>query len=135
MMIQYRYFSWSPPHLSAAEEIELGRLIATHGREEFVRDFRERMEKGHLKNRPAPTGIAAWPKEVRYMILVVLFGVGAIYIVRAGLMEQAVGTCVPIIVIVSLVYYGSMFFAMRRFNRWLDRLIARYAESVAKGTK
>jgi hypothetical protein len=131
MIVQYAYISWSPPRLMEQEELELGRRIAQVGREQFEREFRESIKKAHLKNRPPRTGIAAWPEEVRYIILIVLFGAGGIFLVRAGLAEQFMARVIPLCVIVMLVYYGSVFFAVRRFNKWVDYLIAKYARQAA----
>lgn len=133
MIVQYSYISWSPPYLTEGEELELGQRIAAVGREQFEREFRESIKKAHLKNQTPKSGIAAWPEEIRYIILIVLFGVGGLFLLRAGLAEQFMARLIPVCVIVMLVYYGSVFFAVRRFNKWVDRLIAKYASHVARG--
>jgi hypothetical protein len=71
--VRYTYFTWRPPKLSESEQIELGKYISVVGRERFVEEFRERLEKPRGPVRPR-TGIAAWPKEVRCILFVVLFG-------------------------------------------------------------
>jgi hypothetical protein len=113
--------------------LELGRRIAALGREQFEREFRESIKKAHLKNQPPRTGIRAWPEEVRYAILVVLFGGMFLFLAKEGLAERFMVGVVPLVVMVALVYYGSVFFAVRRFNKWVDALIAAYAGHVARG--
>ena len=133
MIVQYSYITWSPPNLRAEDRLELGRRIAAVGREQFAKEFRESIKMAHLKNRPPRIGIAAWPEEVRYIILTVFLGGMLIFLIKVGEGERFLARFVPLAVIISLIYYGSVFFAVRRFNKWVDSLVAEYAAHAARG--
>jgi len=132
MMVRYAYFTWSPPSLSEREEIELGRRISVVGRETFAKEFRENMEKRPSPSRPR-TGIAAWPKEIRYLILIVLFGGGFIWIARQPDGGPVIAQGVVLCVMILLIYYVSMAIVMWRVNRWIDKIVSKYAAHVAAG--
>jgi phosphotransferase system glucose/maltose/N-acetylglucosamine-specific IIC component len=42
---------------------------------------------------------------------------------------------IPLMVIVLAIYFVSFYFATRKFEKWIDRLVARYAAHVARGGK
>ena len=132
MMVRYAYFTWSPPHLSERDEIELGRRISVLGREMFIKELRENLEKRPGPPRPR-TGIAAWPKEIRYLILIVLFGGGFIWIAQQPDGGPVIARGVILCVIILLIYYASMAIVMWRVNRWVDSIISNYAAHVAAG--
>src|SRR5208282_5914700 len=106
MMVRYAYFTWSPPRLPEREEIELGRHISVVGRDRFIQEFRENMEKRRVPSQPR-TGIAAWPKEIRYLILIVLLGGGFTWIARQPDGGPVIVRGVVLCVFIGLIYYGS----------------------------
>jgi len=135
MVVQYKYITWNPPNLTQAEELELGREIALVGREHFVREFRKSINRG--KPQQQKTGIAAWPTGARWTFLVVfgglmLFGLSQMTDRDWGDMARHI---IPIMVIVFSIYFASVYFATRKFERWIDRLVARYAAHVASRDK
>jgi hypothetical protein len=128
MMVQYSYVTWSPPSLTESQELELGRQIALVGREHFVREFRKSIGKSQ---QPRKGGIADWPPAARWAFIVV-FG-GFILFGLAQMDESAWRGLVALLVMVLGIYFVSVYFATRKFERWIDRLVARYAAHVARG--
>jgi len=135
MIVNYPYISWSAPSLTEREELELGRRIAEVGEKQFEREFRESIRRARLKNQPPRTGIAAWPEEIRYSILALLLVGGGISLVCAGLVRQFIGRAIPLCLAGVIIYYGSVFLAVRRFNKWVHSLVAKYAKHVAMGNQ
>jgi hypothetical protein len=101
----------------------LGRQIAAQGRESFVADFRKNIgkTKGHAQ-RPPPT-----PLKIFFAIIffVVCFAV----IISAGLFP----VCAVLIIFVTGIYLVSLHLATRKFEKWVDMLISKYAAYVARG--
>ena len=132
MLVQYQYVTWSPPNLTDADELELGRQIALLGREHFVRDFRPSIGKAK-PNHQRQGGIGSWPPFARWAYITVfsslcLFGLALMdWRARRGLFAA--------IVMVLGIYFVSVYFATRKFEKWIDRLVARYAAHVARGGK
>jgi hypothetical protein len=63
---------------------------------------------------------------------VVVLGGMLFLIFMSGLGGGFLVTAVPVCVMVMLIYYGSVFFAVRRFNRRADYLIGKYAAHAAR---
>ena len=133
MIVQYQYITWNPPHLTEAEELEFGRQIALVGREHFVREFRKSI--GKTKPQQEKTGIAAWSPGARWTFIVVFGG-----IMLFGLTQMTerdwghlFARMIPLMVIVLGIYFVSVYFATRKFGKWIDHLVARYAAHVARG--
>ena len=121
--IRYSYISWEPPKLTDEEELAMGREIAAQGREHFVAEFRKSIgrRKGQPERQPAA------PLKIFGAIL--FFVVGISFIVAVGMGPFLVFG----IVVITGIYLLSMHFATRKFERWIDHLVAKYAAYVAKG--
>jgi Flp pilus assembly protein TadB len=123
--VKYSYVTWDPPYLSEEEELALGRQIAAQGREQFVAEFRKRMwkRKGQPKSQPAS------PLKIFFAILFFIACISFIVAVGKGPL------LVFLLVMVLGIYFVSMHFATRKFEKWVDRLVAKYAAHVAKGSQ
>ena len=135
MIVQYQYVTWSPANLTDEEELELGRQIALVGRDHFVRDFRKSI--GKTKPQQQKTGIAAWSPGARWSFIIVF---GGLMLYGLTLMTERdwgrlFARLIPLMVIVLGIYFVSVHFATRKFERWIDRLVGRYAAHVARGGK
>ncbi len=130
--VQYAYITWKPPKLTEEQGLELGKRISAIGKEQFEAEFRQSIRAAQLDGRPPRTGVAAWPEEVRYIILTIWLGGMLIVLIRLHEAERFLAALVPICMIVLLVYYGSIFLAVRRHNKWANDLVARYARHVAR---
>ena len=133
MIVQYQYVTWSPPNLTADEELEFGRQIALVGREHFVREFRKSIAKA--KPQAQKTGITSWPPAGRWAFVIIfggfiLFGLS---LMTGSDWGRLFGRMIPLLVIVLGIYFVSVHFATRRFEKWIDSLVARYAAHVARG--
>ncbi len=122
MMVPYSYLTWSPPHLSDEEELALGRQIAIQGREHFVAEFRKSI--GKPKGQPEPP-----PATPLRIFIAIIFVVGGLwFIASVGMFPQVA----VLIVIITGIYLVSMHFATRKFEKWIDQLVAKYAAHVAR---
>ena len=121
--VRYSYVTWNPPHLTNEEELALGRQIAAQGRESFVADFRKNIgkPKGQVERKPAT--------PLKMFFAIIFFVVCFAVIIGAGLFPF----CAVIIIFITGIYLVSMHFATRKFEKWVDMLIAKYAAYVAKG--
>ena len=125
MMVPYRYITWRPPHLADEEELELGRQIAVQGREHFVAAFRKSIAK--------PTGQPERPPASPLTIFfAILFFVVCFWVIISTGMFPHVAV---LLVMFSGIYLVSVHFATRKFENWIDRLVAKYAAHVARGNK
>jgi len=123
--VRYSYVTWNPPHLTEDEELSLGRQIAAQGREHFVTEFRKSIgkPKGQQQRQPA--------SPLKIFFAIIFFVVCFAVIIGAGLFP----VCAVLIIFVTGIYLVSVHFATRKFEKWTDRLIARYAAHVARGGK
>ena len=132
MYVAYYLFNWKRPRLSEADEIELGRQIALHGREHFITDFRRSMRRFPKKERKE------WsPGKILLFILVSgvclsgLISMDMSDYKRLGLKLLFVGG--PAIVICLFFTHMSMRSSEKELREWMDYLVAKYA-SVSEQT-
>jgi Flp pilus assembly protein TadB len=118
---QYTLISWSPPRLTEIEELELGQQIAIEGREKWVSEFKKsagRVKPKKSDNKPMAS------------LLAIGFLIGCVWvIVDAGMFPQ----CAVLVAVVVGIYFVSLHFATRRFEKWVDRLVGKYAAYIARG--
>jgi hypothetical protein len=128
MIVQYQYVTWSPPSLTDEEELEYGRQIALVGREHFVREFRKSILGSQ---QPKEGGISSWHPAARWaftaaFVSLMLFGL--------TLMNERQWSGMIMLMIMALaIYFVSAYFAARKYEKWIDHLVARYAAHVARG--
>ena len=152
MIVQYQYITWNPPHLTDEEELELGRQIALVGREHFVREFRKSIGKSAAQayqarqSSPTPARDDADLSPLRrtlkaldnglqwagVVFIVVMVVVGLVLMTGRDL-EQIFARMIPVMLIVLAIWFGSVHIATRKFERWIDHLVAKYAAHVARG--
>jgi len=121
--------TWNPPLLTPEQELEFGRQIALVGREHFVRDFRNSI--GKTKPPQEKAGIAAWPPIVRWAFVIV---VGAFLLFGLTLMtDRDWSRLFAYLIFIVGVYLVSVYLATRKFEKWIDGLVAKYAAHVARG--
>lgn len=135
MIVQYQYVIWSPPQLTEAQELELGRQIALVGRDHFVREFRKSIGKTKVGRKK--TGIAAWPSGARWAFIVVFGGLmlfGALQMTGRE-WGQLFARMIVLSVFVLAIWFVSVYLAAQKFERWIDHLVAKYAAHVARGEK
>lgn len=125
MIVSYSYVTWDPPHLTADEELSLGREIAIKGREQFVAEFRANIGK-------QPSDQQGQPASPLRVFVTIIFLVGCLAVIVSAGMFLPVAV---IIVFVTGIYLVSVHIATRKFEKWVDRLIARYAAHIALGGK
>ena len=130
--VQYRYVTWSPPYLTEEQQLELGRQIALQGRDHWVREFRESIGKPKPdEQRPKPSAGAFY--------FGILFLAGMIYFYaftedgRQLAARKLLPALIPIMIIAMSIWFGSVYLATRRFEKWVDSLVAKYAAHVARG--
>ncbi|MBI4325415.1 MAG: hypothetical protein HY674_09140 [Chloroflexi bacterium] len=115
--------------MAPKDAIELGRQIAMHGRENFVREFRKSLGKAEPQQQQS--GIQKWPAPARYALLVAVFALCLFGLVSMTALEWGL---LLLLMVMALGIYGmSAWIAYRRFCRWVDYLIANYAAHVARG--
>jgi len=115
--------------LPQEEALDLGRQIAMHGRENFVREFRKSL--GKPKHQQQPSGIQKWPAPARYAFIVAILALCLFGLVSMPAREW---TRLLVLVVMVMAIYGiSAWIAYRRFCNWVDYLIANYAAHVARG--
>lgn len=156
MIVQYQYITWNPPHLTEEQELELGRQIALVGREHFVREFRKSIGKSAAQahqarqSSPPPARDAAASSPLRrtlkaldnglqwagVVFIVALVVVGLVMMTGRDLEQifaRMIPVMIPAMIIVLGIWFGSVYFATRKFERWIDHLVAKYAAHVARG--
>lgn len=154
MIVQYKYITWNPPYLTDEQELELGRQIALVGREHFVREFRKSISssaaqanEAHLDaiSRPTATGASSplqralkaadnglqWAGVVFFLVVVV----AGFVVMSASAWAHMFSIMIPLLVLVLCIWFVSVHFATRKFEKWVDHLVARYAAHVARGGK
>ena len=140
----YSYISWNPPKLTEQEELELGRQIAIQGREHWVKEFRRSLGKSlqeHAKKNPyeSMNYTKNWNPVVRR-----IFNVALAIMVLAGLClmsekdwkdlgARILSLLIPGAIIITAILLFSYHRATRKFDSWVDYLVAKYAAHVAKG--
>ena len=132
MIVQYQYITWNPPHLSEAEELELGRQIALVGREHFVKEFRKSIGKSAAESYQTRY---ANPSPARKAFTYIILGISAVglFLMTKKDWGNMMARLIPLLVIVLGIYLISLYLATRKFERWIDHLVARYAAHVARG--
>jgi len=157
MIVQYQYITWSPPNLSEAEEVELGRQIALVGREHFVREFRKSIGKTAASvsqarhpdfsltpqqnnSSPVRKAFKAIDQGLQWAGVFFILGlivVGIVILTLKGdwgnLLARVMIAAIPVIIVVVGIYLASVYLATQKFEKWIDHLVARYAAYVARG--
>ncbi len=133
MIVQYQYILWNPPHLTEAEELEFGRRIALVGRDHFVREFRESI--GKAKPHQPKTDTPALSPGAAWACLIVVGGLSLFGLTSMTEREwrRMSFLIILVMVIVLSIYFGSVYLATRKFELWIDKLVAKYAAHVARG--
>ena len=116
-MLRYYLYFWTPPVLTAAQEIEAGRSIVMEGREKFLK-----------RTAPFNDAMRVLPRD---------FGPGrwiAIAIFAALMIPTLIAFWLPIFIGVAIIgsYSGGTLALSRYYHRrWADQMIAKYAAHAA----
>lgn len=122
-MVTYAaYFTWSPPTLTEAEEIEFGRQIALHGEDSFKKQFWESFSKAKFTKDQGKAGPGFW------IFLGALITLGVVFLPARELLASLVAGIMAGVILGVSAMIGYM-----RFQSWLNRLKSKYAAYVAKG--
>jgi hypothetical protein len=151
VQVQYHYITWNPPHLTEAEELELGRQIALVGREHFVSEFRKSIGKSaaqayqsrqndstpareNASSSPLRRAVKAVYNGLQWvgLILLIVMVVTGLVLMTGRDWGQMFARIIPLIIIVLGILLLSVYLATRKFERWVDHLVARYAAHVAR---
>ena len=154
MIVQYQYIKWNPPHLTEAEELEFGRQIALVGREHFIREFRKSIgesAKNAHQNRhtnlatveenvsqsPFRKIIKALDNGLQWAGVVFIFGIviAGFVLMTGSDWSRIFARMVPLMIVVLGIYFVSVYLAARKFERWIDHLVSKYAAHVARDGK
>jgi Flp pilus assembly protein TadB len=119
-MIRYNIYFWFPPILTPEEEIEAGRQIAIKGREWYLSQtpYLNQHETARIENARTMT------KEQKFRLI----GIGGVFF---GLILFTVGAKFLVALLVAMpilaLIMGSLYLSRRRYHRWVDDMIAKYA--------
>jgi hypothetical protein len=123
--------SWNPPELSPEEELRLGEHIATVGRETFVAEFNKKLYRHESSSRTAESANTN-PKSVFFAAVALVL---ILFLVIAYAPEALKAQIFSAGAVVTIVWFGSIAWASHKFDRWVNRLLAQYAEHRAKSRK
>ena len=128
-VVKYSYKTWDPPKLTLEQELELGRHIAIVGRDNFVEEFNKNLYR-HNAAADVPQAKTD-PVRMFFVILifVALIFLGAVYAPNAIKAKVFV-----LFLFFILIWFGSIAWAAHKFNRWVNRIVAQYAEHQARST-
>jgi hypothetical protein len=135
MVVPITYASWKPPKLTEQEELEFGRQIALQGRKKWAKEFRKSLGKSVTKSYESMDYTKNWNPTVRR-----IFNIGMAIFILAGLClmtkddwKNLGSILIPIAIIGVAVILVSYYWTTRKFDSWVDYLVAKYATHVAKG--
>lgn len=123
MYVRYNIYLWTPPKLTAQEEIQIGRQIVLEGRDVFLQKapYLSENEQRYIesaKHRTPTQWVILW---------VIALGVAIPVLIVAWIPFLIV--LVPV-----LIFSGtSLLHARARYRNWVDEMIGKYAAYVAKG--
>ncbi|MGA2312024.1 MAG: hypothetical protein ABSF87_06625 [Xanthobacteraceae bacterium] len=118
-MIRYFLYFWTPPILTAAQEIEMGRLILLEGREKFMERTAPFREGIGGRQKLTNFGLRQWIVVAAFVALVI---------------PALMVFWLPVLIATVLIgcYSGGSLLLSRHYHRqWTDQMIAKYATSVA----
>jgi hypothetical protein len=124
-MFRYTLYFWCPPQLTPEQEIEIGRQIVLEGREVFLKRAPYLSEEDRRRIEAAKQ-MAPWQRVLAGITLTVMV-IGALMVAWLPLLMVGV----PIF----LYSGGSLWHARSRYHRWVDEMIAKYAESTTRRTR
>jgi Flp pilus assembly protein TadB len=120
-MIRYPLYFWTPPTLTPAQEIEVGRQIALEGRDKFLQ-----------RTAPFKGQVFIWPAFENFSPREWL----AVAIFAAMIVATLVLFLVPLVIFVIVIggYSGSTLVMSRHYHRkWTEQMLAKYAAFASQG--
>ena len=125
--VKIPYKSWSPPELSLEDELSLGKHIAEIGRKNFVDEFNRKLYKQHSSEAQNESPASPVRVFVTVLVLVVIA-----FLLFAYAPRELIARVVAVTTVALIVWFGSIAWTSNKFDRWVNRLLAQYAEHQAK---
>lgn len=123
-MIRYNIYLWTPPTLTPEQEIQVGREIARVGRDACLRQT-PYLSKEEQQRIAATQNLSTPRKMVIGLIGVLLVG---LMVFTGGIALAIALIAVTPLLVLSI---GSLLHAKKRYQRWVDEMLAKYAAHVA----
>ncbi len=123
--IRYRPYRWRPPNLTPLQKLEIGREIITTGRGAFFEQNHPYLSKEEQEQLARSKHMSRKQKVRVIALALLLFGPVVFFVGWPFLILLLVAS--PVLVL-SL---GTMFFARRRYRRWVDEMADGYTRHVA----
>jgi hypothetical protein len=135
MLVQLTYFSWKPPKLTEQEELEFGRQIALQGREKWAKEFRKSLGKSVTKSYESMDYTKNWNSIIRriFEVAITIMILGGLCLMTKDDWKNLGSILIPIAIIGVAVILVSYYWTTRKFDSWVDYLVAKYAAHIAKG--
>jgi hypothetical protein len=148
-VIPYWLFQWTPPNLTEAERLLVGREISRVGSSAVVRCFKQHTwdamrpgesngftlrdvlrdaepyrDPNYRRQREKPT--------MRQMVFAIVF-LGGCFAILIG--SGLIAIFLIALALVGPVTFGSMYWTFRKFERWVASVIDEYAHAMTTGPK
>jgi hypothetical protein len=140
--IRYWIFRWSPPELSEAERLWVGREISRVGRQAVIRCFKQHMSDTITNRDSGGFSVSdvlrdaelysnpGYRKQVPTLrakvIAIIFFGACFAFLLATGLLAFAL-IAIAFVLPVSL---GSMWWSTRKFENWVASVIDDYSHAT-----